>query len=142
MLVDYGQRLDQIGIKLVRTIKFEAKLIYLVFLICLIQCEQSKKIELQSILKSVSKGNKYKAEIKSDKTLNYYFLIIKNMEQDSSVIIDTLICKKGYHEPIFGLDWKEQKGILEISVDNDFGENVRVLYFDTNTRLFIKKNQN
>lgn len=63
------------------------------------------------------------------------------MERDSSVIIDTLICVKGYHEPIFHLNWNDPKNLLEISVDSDFGENVKLYNFETKTKLLVKKDK-
>ncbi|MBK8054898.1 MAG: hypothetical protein IPK35_16910 [Saprospiraceae bacterium] len=75
------------------------------------------------------------AEIKTNKTLSHYNLIIKNMHKDSSVLLDTLLCLKGYHDPIFSLNWKDPKSILEVTVDNDFGENVQFYLFDLNKTI-------
>ena len=113
-----------------------------IFIFSVCQCKQPYSIIPDKTIKtSVSSNNRYKAEIKSDKTLSYYFLTIKNMERDSSVIIDTLICVKGYHEPIFNLNWNDPKSLLEITVDSDFGENVQVYNFETKTKLLVKKDK-
>jgi hypothetical protein len=112
------------------------------FIICLSQCNQPPKVFHDKTLKtSVSSNNSFKAEIKTDKTLSYYFLIIKTMDKDTSIIFDSLICVKGYHEPKFNLDWKDSQSLLEISVDNDFGEDIQYFTFDTKLKKMKKTNQ-
>jgi len=110
-----------------------------IIIIVLSQCAQPNNINHDKIIKTlISSNNRYKAEIKTDKTFSYYFLTIKNMHGDSTLIFDSLICIKSYHNPIINLNWKDPQSLLEISVDNDFGENVQFYIFDTERKELSK----
>ncbi len=86
----------------------------------------------------MSSDKKFKAEIKSDMTSNYYYLTINKTDKESYFLIDSLICIKGYHDPIFNLNWKNNENILNISIDNDFGDNIQVYSFNTMTKILEK----
>ncbi|MBK8625338.1 MAG: hypothetical protein IPN86_07180 [Saprospiraceae bacterium] len=110
------------------------------FIICLIQCNHPSNVIHDKTMKtSVSSNNIFKAEIKTDKTKSSYFLIIKTMDKDTTMIFDSLICVKGYHEPKFNLNWKDSQSLLEISVDNDFGEDIQYFTFDTKHKKMKKQ---
>ena len=54
-----------------------------------------------------------------------YFLSVK---QDSLSLLDSLICKKGYHDALMTLTWKSNDS-LKITYDVDFGDNVQTRTF-------------
>lgn len=64
------------------------------------------------------------------------------MERDSSILFDSLICKKGYHEPVLNLKWNDPQNSFEIIIDNDFGENIQFYSFDVMTNKLIESNLN
>lgn len=104
---------------------FSSILIYflfsIIFVLSFTQCIQPDNIIHDKIVNtSISSNKRYKAEIKTDKTHNYYFLTVYNMEKDSFIAFDSLICMKGYHEPVFNLTWNEKQSLLELTLDNDF----------------------
>jgi len=93
------------------------------------------------IIEKHNKNNNLNAQILFDEETKNYFLALTSGNDTQVILTNKLVPSAAYHNPILKLSWLSPT-LVGVTVDSDFGDNIREYIFDINNFTFREQHSN